>query len=83
MLGRGCDPGKGANVYDIQWAAGSLRLEHEKRQRQRICSWGHLCNHNPNNSNHLLIAYYVPGSYYKINKTRPRIEFIKNQIRSQ
>lgn len=63
MLGRTYNgTGKDANVYDIQWAAGNLSLEQEKRQQQRICLWRPLFSHNPNNSNHLLIAYYVPGS---------------------
>lgn len=63
MLGRTYNGrGKGANVYNIQWAAGNLSLEQEKRQGQRICLWRPLFSHNPNNSNHLLIAYYVPGS---------------------
>lgn len=40
MLGRSYNgTGKGANVYAIQWAAGNLSLEQEKRQGQRICLW--------------------------------------------
>lgn len=61
-LGRASALGKGANVHDIQQAAGNLGLQHEQRQGQRICLWRHLYNHNPNKSNHLLMGYYIPGS---------------------
>lgn len=63
MLGRSYNgTGKGANVYAIQWATGNLSLEQEKdRDKEFVCGETSL-SHNPNNSNHLLIAYYVPGS---------------------